>query len=73
MVIIHKERVSVPVCRMEPGTAFFSKSGRLCIVTDEFDDVDGMRIVVDIETGITCPYYEDTIAIPCKITSVEVE
>lgn len=73
MVIIHKERVSVPVTTMEPGTVFFNKSGRLCIVTDEHDDVDGMRVVVDIENGQSWPCYDDIIAIPCKITSMEVE
>ena len=73
MVIIHKERVSVPVITMEPGTVFFNKSGRLFMVTDESDDVDGMRIVVDLQSGATFPHYGDEIAIPQKITTVEVE
>lgn len=73
MVIIHKERVSIQVIEMDPGTVFFNKSGRLCMVTDEYDDVDGMRIVVDLQSGATFPYYGTEIAIPQKITTVEVE
>lgn len=73
MVIIHKERVSVPVITMESGTVFFNKSGRLFMVTDEYDDVDGMRIVVDLQSGSASPYYGNEIAIPQKITTVEVE
>lgn len=73
MVIIHKERVSVPVPTMEPGTVFFDDYGRLMIVTDDYDSVDGGCSAVDIKSGTIRYYTTGDIAIPCKITTVEVE
>lgn len=75
MVIIHKERVAVPVLDMEPGTAFFNDSGDLLIVTDDkdLDEPDPIVQCVNIKTGYTTFCYKWECAVPVKITMVEVE
>lgn len=74
MVIIHKERVAVPVTEMEPGTVFFDDGGNLCMVTDDKESVSGVVSVVDIKTGsLHWFYHNDDLALPLKILSLEVE
>ena len=73
MVIIHKERVSIPVPEMEPGTVYFDEGGNLLMVTDDKDSVNGVVSVVDIKTGVVNWIYPENIAQPLKITTVEVE
>ena len=73
MVIIHKERVSVPVPTMEPGTVYFDEGGNLLMVTDDKESVSGVVSVVDIKTGALHWCYQGDIALPLKITNVEVE
>lgn len=73
MVIIHKERVSVPVPTMNPGTVFFDNGGHLMMVTDDSDAADKMAVCVDLSSGVLHYFYDSDIAIPCKITSLEVE
>jgi hypothetical protein len=58
---------------MEPGTVFFDVRGRLMMVTDDKDDVDKWVLCVDLGKG-NLSYYDDSdVAIPQKITTVEVE
>lgn len=72
MVIIHKERVSVPVPEMEPGTVFFDGGGHLLMVTD--DKEPGMMVVcVDLGTGSIRYYYNNEVGIPSVIIKMEVE
>lgn len=73
MVIIHKERVAVPVPEMEPGTVYFDEGGNLLMVTDDKESVSGVVSVVDIKTGAVHWVYTEYIAQPLKITTVEVE
>ena len=73
MVIIHKERVSIPVPEMEPGTVYFDEGGNLLMVTDDKESVNGVVSVVDIKTGVVHWIYPENIAQPLKITTVEVE
>lgn len=73
MVIIHKERVSVPVPTMDPGTVYFDEGGNLLMVTDDKESVSGVVSVVDIKTGALHWVYPGDIAQPLKITTVEVE
>lgn len=73
MVIIHKERVSVSVPTMKPGTVFFDKGGRLMMVTDDSDAVDKMAVCVDLSSGVLHYFYDSDIAIPSKIVAMEVE
>lgn len=74
MVIIHKERVAIPILDMEPGTVYFDKGGNLLMVTDDKDCVNGGVSVVDIKTGAVYWIYPESIAHPpLKITTVEVE
>ena len=74
MVIIHKERVAIPVTDMEPGTVFFDEGGNLFMVTDDKESVSGVVSVVDIKTGVLHWFYHtEDLAQPLKIVSVEVE
>lgn len=73
MVIIHKERVAVPVPAMEPGTVFFDKGGRLMMVTDDSDAADKMAVCVDLGSGVIHYFYDSDIAIPSKIVTMEVQ
>lgn len=73
MVIIHKERVAIPVPEMEPGTVYFDEGGNLLMVTDDKESVSGVVSVLDIKTGSLHWVYPDDIAQPLKITTVEVE
>lgn len=73
MVIIHKERVAIPVPEMEPGTVYFDEGGNLLMVTDDKESVTGVISVVNIKTGSLHWVYPDDIAQPLKITTVEVE
>lgn len=73
MVIIHKERVAIPVPEMEPGTVFFDGRGRLMMATDDKDDVDNWVLCVDLGNGNMSHYDDGDVAIPQKITTVEVE
>lgn len=73
MVIIHKERVSVPVTDMDPGTVYLDEGGNLFMVTDDKESVSGVVSVVDIKTGALHWVYQGDIAQPLKITTVEVE
>lgn len=73
MVIIHKERVAIPVPEMEPGTVFFNEGGNLLMVTDDKESVSGVVSVVDIKTGALHWVYPDDLALPLKILSLEVE
>lgn len=73
MVIIHKERVAIPVTDMEPGTVFFDEEGDLRMVTDDNESISGVVSVVNIKTGTLHWVYPEYIAQPLKIVSVEVE
>lgn len=73
MVIIHKERVAVPVPEMKPGTVYFDEGGNLLMVTDDKESVSGVAYVVDIKTGALHWVYPGDIAQPLKIVTVEVE
>lgn len=73
MVIIHKQRVAIPLNELTRGLCFFDESGRLYMATDEYDDVAGTRTVVRLETGRLIGKSGDDLAIPVKLTSVEVE
>lgn len=73
MVIIHKQRVAIKIGEMALGICFFNESGNLYIVTDEYDDVAGTRTVMRLETGRLVQRSCDDVAIPMRLTSVEVE
>lgn len=73
MVIIHKERVSIEVVEMEPGTVYFDEGGNLFMVTDDKGSVTGVISVVNIKTGSLHLVYPGDIAQPLKIATVEVE
>lgn len=73
MVIIHKERVAVPVPEMEPGTVFFDVLGHIMMVTDDKDDGDNWVLCVDLGNGHMRHYDDSDVEIPQKITTVEVE
>ena len=73
MVIIHKERVAVPVTEMEPGTIFFDGRGHLMMVTDDKDDVAKWVLCVDLGNGNISYDDDGDVAIPQKINTVEVE
>lgn len=73
MVVIHKEKVSIPVPTMKPGAVFFDRAGRLMMVTDDIDAVDGGVSVVHLKTGTIHYFKSDEIAKPLKIVTVEVE
>ena len=73
MVIIHKDRVAVPVTEMESGTCFYSEAGTLFMTTDDIDMADNMRMCVDLTTGILLPFYDNEVQVPVKIVSMEVE
>lgn len=72
MVIIHKERVAIPVPEMEPGTVFFDGDGHLMMVTDDKES-EMMVVCVDLGTGTNRFYYNNEVGIPSAITKVEVE
>ena len=72
MVIIHKERVAVPVPEMEPGTVFFDEGGHLMMVTDD-KEPGGMVVCVDLRTGTIRYHYNNDVGIPSTITKMEVE
>lgn len=73
MVIIHKERVAVPVTKMKEGTCFFSETGNLFMATDDIDIADHTRLCVDLKTGVLIPFYDNEVQIPVRIVSMEVE
>ena len=73
MLIIHKERVAVPVTKMKEGTCFFDDLGRLFMATDDIDIADHTRLCVDLKTGVLIPFYDNEVQIPVKIVSMEVE
>ena len=73
MVIIHKERVAVPVTKMKEGTCFFSETGKLFMATDDIDIADHTRLCVDLGGGRFITLYDDEVQIPVKIGSMEVE
>ena len=73
MVIIHKERVAVPVTKMKEGTCFFSETGKLFMTTDDIDIADHVRMCVDLKTGLLIPFYDNEVQIPVRIVSMEVE
>ena len=73
MVIIHKKKVAIPLQEMPLGTCFFDEAGRLYMVTDEYEDIGGTRTVVRLETGRLHYRSSDEVAVPVKITSMEVE
>lgn len=73
MVIIHKERVAVPVTEMKTGTCFFDEFGELYMTTDDIDSGDHMRMCVQLKTGILIPFYDTEVQAPVKIVSMEVE
>jgi hypothetical protein len=58
---------------MEPGTVFFDNGGRLMMVTDDSDAADRMAVCVDLGSGVIRYYYDNDIAIPSKIVTMEVE
>lgn len=72
MVIIHKERVAVPVPEMEPGTVFFDGGGHLMMVSDDRES-EMMVACVDLGTGSIRYYYNNELGIPSAITKMEVE
>lgn len=73
MVIIHKERVAVPVTKMTEGTCFFDETGRLFMATDDIDIADHTRLCVSLRTGVLIPFYDSDVEIPVRIVSMEVE
>lgn len=72
MVIIHKERVAIPVPEMEPGAVFFDGGGHLMMVTDDKES-DEMAVCVDLGTGSIRYYYNNEVGIPSAIIKMEVE
>ena len=73
MVIVHKKQVAIPLNEITSGACFFDEAGCLYMATDEYDDVTGTRTVVRLETGRLSGKSGDDLAIPVKLTSVEVE
>ena len=73
MVIIHQTRKAVPVTEMQPGQVFYNHSKELCMVTDDFDTVDECVTVLNLDKGILGIEYANTVAVPMRITMMEVD
>ena len=73
MVIIHKERVAIPILDMEPGTVFFSESGDLMMMTDDKNAIDNVASCVNLNTGAIKYFYDGELGIPHRIKTAEVE
>lgn len=75
LIVIHKERVAIPVTDMEPGLVFYDGAAHdIWMVTDDIDpEEDGCVMCVNLSSGVIVPFYSKEIAQPLRLSMVEVK
>lgn len=75
LIVIHKERVAIPVTDMAPGSVFYDGAAHdIWMVTDDKDPADdGCVMAVNLSSGVLVPFYSKEIAQPLRLSMVEVK